>query len=191
MAIDIIQEGFTGVTFDVVGKQETSGSTSGIVGSAVYPSKDGFNGYQCSVWIDSTGSYVKVGNVTKGSINITNNIETDAFVLGSQYRADAAFGKRQCSGDFTMFFEDLLYYNLFLNGTEVGIKFLFDDGTHSITFEFPAVKLGGSSPQISNAAGINLDLNFKAKRSTSDDTDVICTFVNDAPTIPLAPGESY
>jgi len=187
--IDIPQEGFAGVTFDFVGKAENIDTSTQITGDSVYGTKDGFNGYQCTVYTNNTGSYVALGKVTKGTITISNNIETDAYVLGSAFRADEALGTRDCKGDFEIFFEDLTIYNLFVNGTSCGIKFVFDNGVESIIFEFPEVKIGGESPKIASAGGVNLPLNFTAKRNTAAATDIIVTFVNSTVSVETAPGE--
>lgn len=189
--IDIVQEGFSGITFDFIGKEEVTAVVSQIHdhGVVVYPTKDGFNGYQCTVSTDTGAGYVALGKVTRGTITINNNIETDAFVLGSALRADAAFGKRECSGDFEIFFEDLTLYNIFVAGTVCAIKFAFSNGTESITIEFPKVKLGGESPKIATAGGINISLNFQAKYDTVNETDVILTLVNSIAVVETAPGE--
>lgn len=187
--IDIPQEGFAGVTFDFVGREETDNTTTQITGTTAYGTKDGFNGYQCTVYTDNTGSYVALGKVTKGNITITNNVETSAYVLGSALRADEAMGQRDCKGDFEIFFEDLTLYNVFVAGTVCGVKFVFNNGVESLTIEFPAVKLGGESPKIASAGGVNLPLNFTAKRDTGNATDVIFTFVNSTVSIETAPGE--
>jgi hypothetical protein len=182
MNLNIVQEGFHDVTFDIIGKEEVV-STSQTISGAVYRTKDGFNGYQCVVSIDSGSGYATVGNVTGGSLSIQNNIETDGYVLGSALRASAAFGRRECTGDFNIFFEDATLYTLFANGTEVGIKFTFTSSTDSITFEFPAAKLGGNSPDIPSFQGISLPLTFNAKYDTSSATDVIVTVVNSIATV--------
>jgi hypothetical protein len=188
MNINIIQEGFHDVTFDVIGKQETLNQTETLSSPpATEATKDGYTGYQCTLYADVDGgsdNFVAIGNVVSGSINITNNIETDGYVLGSAFRASAEYGRRECSGDFSMFFEDNTYYDLFLAGTIVSIKFVFSNGTESLTFQFPSVKLGGESPAINSPQGVNMNLNFSAKYDVSAGTDVIVTFVNSVASVP-------
>jgi len=188
MNINIIQEGFHDVTFDFIGKEEVVTQTQNIQG-ATYQTADGYNGYQCKVYINDGGGYDLVGNVVSGSISIQNNIETDGYVLGSPLRASASFGRRECSGDLVLFFEDLTEYKLFVDGTLCGLKIIFDNSPNgdlsadSITFEFPSVKLGGDSPAITDFRGINLPLNFRAKYNASSETDVVVTVVNDIATV--------
>ena len=185
MNINLVQEGFHEVTVDFIGKQEVTGVATQIAGAATFPDKSGFTGYQCEVSLNSGSGYAVLGNVVSGSININNNYETDKYVLGSPYRASALPGKRECKGDFSVFFEDLAIYNLYANGTECALKFDFDNGLgQTLTIEFPIVKIGGESPKIASEGGVNLSLNYQARRSTADQTDVIVTLVNTVATIP-------
>lgn len=192
MTINLVQEGFHEVTFDFVGKTESIAQTTQINGVAVYGTKNGYTGFQCTVYTNHGNGvdYVALGNVVSGSISINNNIETDGYVLGSPYRASASYGKRQCTGDFTVFFENADLYNVYSSGVECGIKFVFDNGIgDTMTFEFPAVKVGGEAPKITGAGGLNLPLNFQARRDDTEQTDVIVTIVNSLSAIDPAPGE--
>ena len=188
MAINVIQEGFHDVTWDIVGATETVAATDIFTGeTAVYPTKSGFTGYQAKVQTDISGSWVDLGNVISGNLNITNNVETDGYVLGSAERASAEYGTRECTGGWSMFFEDTTLYDLIQSGVECGIRWVFDNGTDSITFEFPIVKMGGDSPSIESASGVNLNLTFQARYDTSSSTDVTVTIVNSTATVEEQP----
>lgn len=190
MAIDIVQEGFHGVTWDFIGKGETIHATEQItIASGVFPTKNGYNGYQASIEIDTGSGYTALGRVVSGSINIANNVETDGYVLGSAERASCEYGTRECSGGFSMFFEDTTLYELYSAGTECGLKYVFNNGVDSTTFKFPKVKLAGTSPEITSAAGINLDFTFQARVDPGSNTDVEVTIVNSLPSIELQADE--
>jgi hypothetical protein len=179
MAINVIQEGFHDVTWDIIGTSEQIYATDQLnATSAIYPTKSGFTGYQAKVQTDLSGSWVDLGNVISGNLNITNNVETDGYVLGSDERAAAEHGTRECTGGWSMFFEDTTLYALYQSGVECGIRWVFDNGVDSITFEFPKVKMGGDSPAIESAAGVNLNLTFQARLDTASETDVKVTIVN-------------
>jgi len=190
MVIDIVQEGFHSVTWDLIGKTELHHDTEQIdIDTAVYPSKNGFTGYQVTIETDHSGGWVALGNCVSGSINIANNIETDGYVLGDDERASAEYGVRNCSGAFAMFFEDTELYALYTAGTECGLRYVFDNGTDSITIEFPKVKLGGESPAIDAPTGINLNFTFQARYDTTSTTDVTVTIVNSSASIELQEDE--
>ena len=179
MAINVIQEGFHDVTWDIIGTSEQIFDKDQFEGqSVIYPTKSGFTGYQATVQTDISGSWVDLGNVISGNLNITNNVETDGYVLGSSERAAAEYGTRECTGGWTMFFEDTELYSRYQIGVECGLRWVFDNGYESITFEFPKVKLGGDSPAIESAAGVNLNLTFQARLDVDSGTDVKVTIVN-------------
>jgi hypothetical protein len=70
-------------------------------------------------------------------------------------------------------------YALFLAGTEVGIRFTFDNTLgQKMVITFPIVKLAGESPKINSPMGVNLPMTFQARRSDTDLTDVIVEITN-------------
>lgn len=183
MAINIIQEGFHDVTWDIIGVKEEIEGANQLTGSGevVYPTKSGFTGYQCKVYTDHAvpGNFVLLGNVISGNINITNNVETDGYVLGSEFRASAEHGTRECTGSWTMFFKDTTLYEMYKTGAECAVRFVFDNGTDTLTFEFPKVKIGGDSPAIESAGGVNLNMTFQARYDfVVEKTDVVVTIEN-------------
>ena len=200
MTLNLIQEGFHDITWNFIGTSEEIKSASEFAGkTASYCNDNGYTGYQAKIEImrpartDETGtaqpadtSWVTLGNVTTGNITITNNTETDGYVLGSDERASAEHGTRQCTGSWTMFFESVDLYNIFLKGLECKLRFVFESPIGKIIrIVFPCVKLGGDSPAIESAAGINLNLTFQAKYQPAidgdpySDTDVVVEFVKD------------
>lgn len=204
MTLDIVQEGFHGITWNFIGAGEDVNLTDEFEGkTAEYSYKNGFTGYQAKIYIKRPSrmaqdgvtpiagdtNWVKLGNVTNGNITITNNVETDGYVIGSDERASAEYGTRQCTGSWTMFFEEVDLYRIYQKGLECSLMFVFEntDG-EKIRFIFPSVKLGGDSPVIDNASGINLNLTFQAKYyddnygDENEGTDVTVEFVNNTAT---------
>jgi len=197
MAISLVQEGLHEITFGFIGKEEAIADADGMgTGTPAASTISGFTGYQCVIsttmkttdgTIDTSGTldddgdanYHPLGFVTAGNINIANNIETDGYVLGSAFRASAQYGKRACSGDFTVFFENDYLYKLYSAGTICGVKFMFNNGLgQKLSFKFPSCKLSGTAPEIASFQGLNLPLTFNAKYDETALTDVIVTIVN-------------
>lgn len=175
MSIDIVQEGFHGVTFDFIGKSETVNSTEQLSGTAETVTKNGYTGYECNVSVDGSVE----DRVKSGSISIVNDVETDGYVLGNQERVSAEYNERKCSGEFVMFFEDVELYNKYISGTEMPIVFTFSNGSDSLVITFPACKLSGESPNIDSTGGVDLTLKFEAKYDTGNSTDVSFVITND------------
>ena len=204
MTLNIIQEGFHDITWNFIGTGEEVNTTDEFAGkTASYSYEDGYTGYQAKVYIkrpariaqDGTTeipadtTWTLLGNVTTGNITITNNVETDGYVIGSDERASAEYGTRQCTGSWTMFFEDVDLYRIYQKGLECSLMFVFENAVgKKVRFTFPSVKLGGDSPTIESATGINLNLTFQAKyhdddfSDSNDGTDVKVEFVNSTST---------
>lgn len=203
MTLNLIQEGFHDITWNFIGtSEEIKGSPEfdPTAHPASYCVDNGYTGYQAVIQImrpartDENGQavpadsdWVTLGNITNGNITITNNTETDGYVLGSDERASAEHGTRQCTGSWTMFFDSVDLYNIFLKGLECKLRFVFESPVGKIIrIIFPCVKLGGDSPAIESAAGINLNLTFQAKYQAAidgdpySDTDVLVEFVKPA-----------
>lgn len=171
-------------------RYDTAGTTcnlpSGLGGSPTFADLDGYTGYEVQVYttidpsngVNTPGVYTELSKVVSGSFNITNNIETDGYVFGSSFRESAEYLRRECSGEFSCFFENLNVYNHFIVGTEIGVKFVFTRGSYQFIVEFPRCKLGGETPAIAGIGGMNLPLRFEAAYSTTATTDVQVTFVN-------------
>lgn len=203
MTLNLIQEGFHDITWNFIGTSEEIKGTPEFdptAHPASYCVDNGYTGYQAVIQImrpartDENGQavpadsdWVTLGNITNGNITITNNTETDGYVLGSDERASAEHGTRQCTGSWTMFFDSVDLYNIFLKGLECKLRFVFESPVGKIIrIIFPCVKLGGDSPAIESAAGINLNLTFQAKYQAAidgdpySDTDVLVEFVKPA-----------
>lgn len=204
MTLNLIQEGFHDITWNFIGTSEEIKGTPEFdptAHPASYCTDNGYTGYQAVIqimkpaYVDENGNtvaadsnWVTLGNITTGNITITNNTETDGYVLGSDERASAEHGTRQCTGSWTMFFESVELYQIFLQGLECKLRFIFTSPEGKIIrLIFPCVKLGGDSPAIESAAGINLNLTFQAKYQPAidgdpySDTDVMVEFVKPVP----------
>lgn len=185
MTLNLIQEGFHDITWNFIGTSEEIHKQTEFAPEASYCNDNGYTGYQAVIQIKrpertnddgavipADTEWVTLGNITTGNITITNNTETDGYVLGSDERASAEHGTRQCTGSWTMFFESVDLYNIFLKGLECKLRFIFESPVGKIIrFIFPCVKLGGDSPAIESAAGINLNLTFQAKYLAADESD--------------------
>ena len=204
MTLNIIQEGFHDITWNFIGTGEEVNDEDEFAGkTASYSYDDGFTGYQAKIYIkhpallDGNGNvlvpakndWTILGNVKNGNITITNNVETDGYVIGSDERASAEYGTRQCTGSWTMFFEDVDLYRIYQKGLECSLQFVFENAVgKKVIFTFPSVKLGGDSPVIDSPSGIDLNLTFQAKYYDDDfgdaneGTDVSVEFINSTST---------
>lgn len=208
MTLNIIQEGFHDINWNIIGTSEDIQDTDFFAGKVPSEVTDsGFTGYQATLEVKKGAhkfmgddvaadtDWVKLGFVTQGNITITNDIETDGYVIGSDVRESAEHGVRNCSGSWTMFYHNSEIYQLYQQGVESAIRFVFDNHDPDpnkrkvIRITFPAVKFGGESAPIESAQGGNLDLTFQAKYDQTSGTDVIVEFINKTST--ALEGEKY
>lgn len=110
---------------------------------------------------------------------IGNALDTDKFQVGSKYRASLPEGQGTAKGTITFLFEDLTYYNKWLNGTETSIKIIFTQGAKSVAVYYPRVRYtGDGAPKIESAGGIVNAMSFSAFYSSVEGSDVVVTITN-------------
>jgi len=126
---------------------------------------------------------VLVAFIKSGNIQITNNISTDEFVIGSPYRVCATEGKREITGTIEVLFQDFTMYNKFKQGEESSIKFELNNGTEYFSIYAPAVRFSGETPTIQDDTGITLTMNFTARYLDSEETDLVITLINSIATV--------
>ena len=135
--ISTIDVGFMGKDITTAASQyftsPTAASTSGVVAAV--------NG---AVMVNGT----KVANITGLSLQIDGGM-TAAPVVGSNTYPGVFPGRVQVSGQFTAFFEDATFRDLFINETEVAIAAAFTTASSAasdfIAFSLPRIKAGGAS----------------------------------------------
>ncbi len=182
------QDGYITGTFNLLGRYEGGGTGSGsgsgspvsISASPTDESGIPFTSYDAVV--QEGGS--TIGIVSEAELEIKNNLQTDGFVLGSDSRVSAVEGLRKVAGKLTILFDDLTYYNKFVNGTESSIKFTMTQGSYSVEILIPRIVYAGASPIVVEVPGpLLVTLPFKAKKDAVEGTDIKVTFVNNVATV--------
>lgn len=155
-------------------------------GSSVLPT----NGYSGAPSGSQT-AYLK--SVT---LEISNNLFADNYVVGQKYRANLLPGRRRISGTAEFLFLNRDQYLKFVNNTASymvidivrdadggGVLSFANDGP-AIRFYLPRIKyVGGSpTPTVPNEGPLTITLPFQALRSDADDTDIIAVIKNDETT---------
>lgn len=111
----------------------------------------------------------KVATLTGLQINIAGGMTGDA-VVGSNTLPDIFEGRVQVSGQFTAYFEDATFRDLFLNETEASIVAAFTTGSTAaadfISIALPRIKVGGASKD-DGEKGIVQTFPFQALFNTS------------------------
>jgi len=177
------QEGIPTVTASLIGAKEKIYSTNPMDTTPVVPSKQAFEMRFGKVFEGST--LAQVAFITSGNVQITNNIATDEYVIGSPYRVCATEGRRNISGSIEVLFQNSVMYCKFVDGVDSAIQFeLTNAGGDIFRITVPSVRFSGETPTIDDDTGIRLTMNFQGKFSETDNTDLIITLVNDISTMP-------
>lgn len=172
MSLNIANSGFVTGSFDVLGKDESaSGAT---VGTPTEPAHSPVVHHEAS--IEEGGAPATILGL---DANITNEIKDDDFKVGSRYRATLQEGKGNATGTITVQFDNLTYYEKWLNETESSLKAVFTVTGGSIEFYWPKIKyFGDLGANLESAQGIVMPLSFRAVKDTTEDSDVVITIVN-------------
>ncbi|HHT9124272.1 MAG TPA: phage tail tube protein [Candidatus Brocadiia bacterium] len=188
LSLKFSEDGYITGTFNFLGRYEGGGMGSGsgsgssvsISTSPIDESKSPFTSYEAAV--EEGGS--TIGIVKEAKLEIRNNLQADGFVLGSGSRASAIEGLREVTGRLAILFEDLTYYNKFINGTESSLKFTMTRGSYFVEILIPRIVYAGASPIIVEGPGpLRVTLPFKAKKDIVEGTDIKVTFVNNIATV--------
>lgn len=121
--LDRAANALTTLSFNVMGLAQVS-ATSALAGSSYTPAvtttpMDGFSG-------TFTINSLTDACVTTASITLDNGNEA-LFCIGSDTAKDQAQGKSRVTGSISIYFEDLVAYNLFNNGTYFDLEIVMTD----------------------------------------------------------------
>lgn len=85
-----------------------------------------------------------------------DNALRNQMAIGSKYPCGIGYGRQNVNGNLAIYFQDLTFYDLFLNHTDISLEFsLQDNAGNSVHFFAPRVKLGTDTP---NLPGIDQDV---------------------------------
>lgn len=151
-------------TLSFVGKDISTG-TSAISGSttSAETTTEGFDTYTGTIYENgATGACA-----TTLSLNLTNTLER-IFCVFDDTSKEPSRGKFRATGTLTAYFEDLTYYDKFLNETESSISFtLTDPAGNDYWVYLPSLKYNAGNPDVSEEGSVTLGLDFQAVRDTT------------------------
>lgn len=157
-------------TLSFIGKDITT-DTSAISGSSTSAetTTEGFDTYTGSIYENgATGACA-----TTLSMSIANSVSRN-FCVFEDTANSLTSGKFRATGTMTVYFEDLSFYDKFIDETETSIAFtLTDPAGNSFWVYLPSVKYNAGNPDTSAEGSVTLALDFQA---TNDD-DADCTMM--------------
>lgn len=172
--ISIPNSGICTVKFDVIGKDQSSlsGTSADADGYTPAASKVPFTDGGATGYLKEGGT--TIGNVTSMVFTIDNGHNKN-FAVGSNVVRDLTTNNSKISGSISVFFEDAVMYNKFVNGTSSSLELKLDDGTNQYTFLFPNIKYTGATKTISGNGAITMTMPFKALKDNTSGSNIVIT----------------
>ena len=158
----------TNISFELLGLSETSGTSSAsaspytsIVDSLPFTSCGG-------VLLEGGQPLAQVSSI---SVNVDNGINPE-YYWGNCDAGDLVTGRAEVTGTLEVFFNDLVLYNKFKNGTATSLQFTLTNGAaggnKTFTFTMPNIRYTASDlPSSSGDESMILSLEFRALYSVA------------------------
>lgn len=158
------------VSFDVLGLSETSG-TSSASGSAYTSITNTLPFTSCGGVILEGGS--PLAQVSSIALTVDNGLSAE-YYWGNCNVGDLVTGRAEVTGTIEVFFNDLVLYNKFKNGTATSLQFTLTNGVaggnQTYTFNLPNVRYTTSDlPSSSGSESMILSLSFRALYDVAND----------------------
>jgi hypothetical protein len=159
-------------TFEIVGRnkiQSTSSADASPTPAANYEPFDSFSGVLFEGGLTNNDDLCIVSSL---QFSINNNVTPAHVILcaeNSDQAAQMQFGMATIEGTMSVYYQDAVLINKFLNETESILSVTVDDstGTNGYTFYFPRIKYNGATVPVANPQSRIIELPFVAlKHST-------------------------
>ena len=126
---------------------------------------------------DSYSGNIKLGNVgslgsalsliTAVDFTITNNF-APTLVIGSSSAAALEYGMISVEGTVSAYFEDAVLLNRFINETESALEVSVGDGSNTLTFLFPRIKINSADVGVDSPTSRIVNMSFVGLKDVSD-----------------------
>jgi len=113
----------------------------------------------------SLGSALTI--ITGMDFTLTNNF-APTLVIGESVPSDLEFGTASLEGTVSCYFEDATMVNRFLLETESSLEVSVGDGTNTLTFTLPRIKINSADVGVDGPTSRIINMSFVALRDDSD-----------------------
>lgn len=166
MSVSMAPNQMVSTTFGIVGKDmSVSGTQKTQDASAGNAPFDAYSGDIKLGNVGSLGSALTL--ITAVDFTITNNF-APTLVIGESTASALEFGMINIEGTVSAYFEDDTLLNRFLNETESSLEVSVGDGTNTLTFLFPRIKVNSADVGVDGPTSRIVNMSFVALRDTSD-----------------------
>ena len=154
-------------TFGIVGRDmfisATQKTTTASAGAAP------FDAYSGDIKLGNKGTLGSALTIiTALDFTLTNNF-APTLVIGESTAGDMEFGTASLEGTVSCYFEDATMINRFLNETESALEVSVGDGSNTLTFRMPRIKINSADVGVDGPTSRIVNMSFTALR---DDTSL-------------------
>jgi len=166
MAVSLAPNQMVTATFGMVGKDMTIGATEKTLNAG--DNNEPFDAYSGDIKLGNVGSLGSALTlITAMDFTLTNSF-APTLVIGEDTASNMEFGTASLEGTVSAYFEDETLINRFLNETESALEVSVGDGTNTLTFTLPRIKINSADVGVDGPTSRIVNMSFTALRDDSD-----------------------
>lgn len=160
-------------TFGLVGKDMTIGATEKTQDAASGAAP--YDAYSGDLKIADNGGVLAASAIVTGLDFTVTNSFAPTFVIGDDAAPSLEYGRAEVEGSLTAYFEDAALINRFLNETETALEASVGDGTNTLTFLFPRIKINSADVGVDGPTSRMVNISFVALYDTTEASNLVIT----------------
>ncbi len=160
-------------TFGLVGKDMTIGATEKTQDAASGAAP--YDAYSGDLKIADNGGVLAASAIVTGLDFTLTNSFAPTFVIGDDSAPSLEYGRAEVEGTLTAYFEDAALINRFLNETETALEASVGDGTNSLTFLFPRIKINSADVGVDGPTSRIVNISFVALYDSTESSNLVIT----------------
>jgi len=160
-------------TFGLVGKNMTVGTTEKTQDAASGAAP--YDAYSGDLKIADNGGVLAASAIVTGLDFTLTNSFAPTFVIGDDSTPSLEYGRAEVEGTLTAYFEDTALINRFLNETETALEASVGDGTNTLTFLFPRIKINSADVGVDGPTSRIVNISFVALYDSTESSNLVIT----------------
>jgi len=173
MGVSLAPNQMVTTSFGIVGKDMSIGQTEKTQDDPSGASP--FDAYSGNLKIADHGSSLADAAIVTGMDFSISNGYAPTFVIGDNSAPSLEFGRAEVEGTLSVYFEDATQINRFVNETETALEVEVGDGTNTMTFLFPRVKINSADVGVDGPTSRVISMGFVGLYDSTEGTNLKIT----------------
>lgn len=166
MAVSLAPNQMVAATFGMIGRNMAISATEKSVTASV--GNEPFDAYSGDIKLGNVGSLGSaLTSITALDFTLTNGFAL-RHVIGEDTSQEFEYGTASIEGTVTALFEDETLINRFLNETESALEVSVGDGSNTLTFTFPRIKINSADVGVEGPTSRSVSMSFIALKDLTD-----------------------